>query len=284
MNIVDTIKADIESKIKNGQLIADAIDARSQYHSAITVEQWCDESLFPRYFANRNEEQRMGKSHLKDLTSSKQSEVSATYNVVTKQLVKIDGHSRAHAWKKNLMEKPSSLLLKVHVVKDSVKVEELYRVYTSKAAAANSKEEQQHVNALTGFTPKSKVLDKSLKMVAKLLRAGSVGDLISKYRKELEVVDSWQLGYSKKKYKVLVAGEFNRKYAYGTIASMLATLRDHPTKAPTFWSDFNSESPKIVAVREYIDSLRISETDVLPATRAGIALGITSSMKTVSLK
>lgn len=218
----------------------------------ITVAEWLSEELYPSYYANRDVNKRMGREHLKGAVNA------ATQCVVSCAemdgiRMKIDGHSRAEAWRREQLEAPSSLVLMVYKVESLGDMATLYRTFNSRDAAETATEYMYHLKKLANFEPKSAFLKPSLKYTFGLLGyRGKEGEGLKDYREELDIIDGWD-------YPNFRGNAF---FGVPTKAAMLKSLKQDKESALSFWSIYgdpdNSTCAEVNRLRESVETNGIS--------------------------
>lgn len=211
--------------------------------SVINTDDWLNEELYPSYYANRDVSKRMKKDHLKgSLISGEQKVVRAA--LLDGVSVKIDGHSRAEAWRRGQLEKPETLKLMTYEVENLQQMAELYRSFNSAAAAETAAEKMYHLNKLKGFEPKSRFMRQSWKTVYAWLSPKYQKDeglAVEHYMKELEVLDSWDIkSYSRSDKKGTL-------FCVGVRAAMLHSLTVNKELAKVFWFAYLDEENNTIS-------------------------------------
>lgn len=198
---------------------------RTPHIMEITVEEWINEDLFPRYKANREETKRMDKKHLKGkLLCDDQAIVKAT--CLNGVLCKIDGHSRAEAWRRDQLEKPDKVIVMVYEVSSEEEIHFLYKSFNNKAAAESPAEEMYHLKRLNDFDPKSGLVQSSWKTAFNMVKTKGE-DLDSVFQRMVPIlrrVDSWGI-----KQKTSI------EFGTGIRAAILSTMSSDMQNASLFW-------------------------------------------------
>lgn len=216
----------------------------------ITIEQWLDEDLYPAYGANRDWRYRYKKKdHLKgDLKSADQLVVRCTD--LNGKRCKIDGHSRTGAWLDGVLERPPELKLLVYTVNSEEEIAGLYRSFNSKESAETPNEMMQHYNRLKEYKPESPFMRSQWKSVYVTLHHKynkNEDAAIEEYKKELLILDSWNVPFGSKSTKLSV----------GIRASMVESVRKDPDLAKKFWFTYldedNKTSQEVNTLREVIN-------------------------------
>lgn len=205
--------------------------------TTIRTADWINEEAYPSYYANRDVTKRMNKPHLKGgIKSSTQCLVScAEFEGVR---IKLDGHSRAEAWRRGQLEMPEELTLMVYKVECLEDMATLYRSFNSTATAESPTEYMYHINKLTKFEPTSKFVKKSWKYPFGLLGfKDNEQGAINTYREELMILDSWDL--TDKRGDTTLGTPIK--------AALLKTLKQDREKALTFWDVYLDKTNNSVA-------------------------------------
>lgn len=202
----------------------------------ITVGEWVDESIYPAYYANKNVIPKMKQAHLNGEISSPHMMLVSCFEYQGLRC-KIDGHSRAEAWRREQLQRPEQLKLTIYYVDSLGEAAALYQSMNSKTGAETARERADHFNKLAEFEPKSKLLSAGMVSVYKCLMhsAANEGEVIAEYKQELLEVDSWMISVPSR-------GTAKSLANVGIKAAILKTVKKNPVLAKDFWLKyFNPE-------------------------------------------
>ncbi|MGL5963321.1 MAG: hypothetical protein ACRCZ2_02835 [Fusobacteriaceae bacterium] len=189
---------------------------------------WVNEEAYPSYYANRDVNRRMNKDHLKgSIVTAGQCVVScAEFEGVR---IKLDGHSRAEAWRRGQLEMPEELTLMVYKVESLSDMAHLYRSFNSASASETPIEYMYHLNKVAEFEPVSQFVKGSWKYAYNILGFNKrEGEALTHYKEELLVIDSW--GLTSKRGNTMLGAP--------TRAAMLKTLKIDRVMGEEFWMVF----------------------------------------------
>ena len=208
------------------------------YLVQITVQDWINEELYPRYKANRDEKKRMNKDHMKGaIISPEQAVVRAVK--LGNELIKIDGHSRAEAWRRGQLDHPAMLTLMIFPIDTEEEMEPLYKCFNSKVAAETPAEQAFHANKVVEFTPSSKFVKASWKAAFAILGYQDQVVAMKHFDEERRLIDSWGINKA-------VSAEFST----GVKAAILKTLKDNPEAAAVFWDLYRDPESNVAEVNQ----------------------------------
>lgn len=218
----------------------------------ITVADWLNEELYPRYHANKDESKKMKQEHLKGSICSPHMQV-VSCTELNGQRVKIDGHSRALAWRKEQLEPPKQLLLHVYRVNSEKDIADLYRSFNSKTSSETPNEYMFHMNKLAQWEPVSMLMRASWKSVYEMMSPkykNNEAQAILDHRQSLEILDSWGIHLKGK----------NNVYSVGIRVAMLKSVALNPENAKLFWDAYadpeNTKYKEANALRSEVDSYK----------------------------
>lgn len=203
-----------------------------------TVEAWIDEAQFPPYFANRDVNRRMKKAHLQGIIVSPEQAVVRAVKMGN-DLIKIDGHSRAEAWRRDQLARPATLTVMVFPVENEEQIADLYKSFNSKEAAETPAEQAYHANKLCDFKPTSKLAKSSWKAAYGVLGITDQVVALKTFSDELKLVDSWGIQLSR-----------SAEYSTGVKAAILKTLKDAPEAASVFWDLYNLPDTNVAEINQ----------------------------------
>lgn len=204
----------------------------------ITVDQWICEETFPPYEANRDVKKRMKKEHMSgSIISAEQTVVRAVK--LGDELIKIDGHSRAEAWRRGQLEKPEQLTVMIFEIDSKDEMEPLYKCFNSKIAAETPAEQAYHASKVVDFKPTSKFAKSSWKAAYEVLGYRDQVQAMKFFAEELKLIDSWGIQLAR-----------SAEYSTGVKAAILKTLKDAPEEAAVFWDLYNDPSSNVAEINQ----------------------------------
>lgn len=80
-------------------------------------------------------------------------------------IYKIDGHTRSYLWNENKLERPNFLIVMVYKVKNESELRNLYYQFDSSSAVESNTDKLTGAFKYLGFSPKSRLLNRSLTSV-----------------------------------------------------------------------------------------------------------------------
>ena len=167
----------------------------------MTAEQWCKVRDNPRQRPTERHAERAVRDHLKTYSITQDTVFAAA--LPGGVLVKLDGHTRAHLWQNEKLQKPPCVYVRVYLCANMEEAKELYTHFDTRAQMETTKEQIGGALAEAGIEAKSGLLNYgSYKSALNKLQTGtqSVYKIVGGWRRELEMLDS--VGFSKNSLKV----------------------------------------------------------------------------------
>lgn len=173
-------------------------------------------------------------------------------------LIKLDGHTRALAWKRNVVERPSHVEVTIIPVKSRDDAKELYKHYDSKNALETATDKISGGFNEIGFQPKSALLRSG--RIGSALRVAWIGlrgwgkdtaakdtyEMVNEFAEEILALDDMELGKAAATTGIIAAFFLSyRKYGAECIAFWRAVFENSGTK-------INGQMDAVQAINELI--------------------------------
>lgn len=227
-------------------------DARTMQHIVMTVDDWIK---IPDCPIQRDTERHAKKALTAHLSSSSptQSRVACA-EFPGGMRIKLDGHTRAYLWQKNLLARPFRVNVDVYPVKLMSEVLDLYKHFDNAQAAENAPDRLSGAYRLHGIAPKSR-----------LLQSGGITSALKIIEGErLPIYDSVQRWKSELLWLDELPGASPESLPSPLIVAALLTYRKRGRRVTPFWQAYiddtgnriDGKSDGVDALKRLVDDLR----------------------------
>ena len=203
----------------------------------MTVDAWIEINDNPRQRNTQFHSKRAVKNHLSELSETHCRVAAAELPNGTQY--KLDGHTRAYLWARDLLEKPKLLFCDLYKVKDIGEAIELYQHFDNQMAVETSGDKLAGALNLYGISQNSRMWTNggattALKAIYTNITVGiskvDIADCVKPFAKALKLVES--------------CGFHHPHFPAPVLTALILTVHLNGTEALSFWTAYDKDEGK----------------------------------------